>query len=172
MARAPVTANPNLNTTMLAAVKKGDPIYAQMFNDLLAAVNQLSRGNALPSQIYGGPARGLIQMIIADVSEDDYLICNTWDGTTQGTIPIVVAKPYLLRNLAAWSAYTYTYLNPQQRTSNDGATDEDQTVTPLYVVDDIIYCQATNFTNIGDGVTTDMKLIDCNLDGRQWAKDA
>jgi hypothetical protein len=172
--RSSVTANPNLNTSMLAAVKKGDPIYAQLFNDVLAAVNQLSRGNGLPSQVYAGPARGLIQLIIADVSEDDYLICNTWDGTTQGAVAIPVAKPYLLRNIAAWNGFTYAYSNPQTRVSTKTAdsTTENQAVVPAYVVDDIIYAQAANWTNVDDATPSEMKMIDTNLDARMWMKSS
>lgn len=164
------TPNASRITSLLRMVEAGETITADDTNKAREAVNALIRSVAAPSQIFLGPSRGLIQMIIADVSEDDYLICNTWDGTTQGTIPIVVAKPYLLRNLAAWNGMTYTYSDSQTREADDGADTEDQVVVPAYVVDDIIYCQATNFTNIGDGVTTDMKLVDCNLDGRAWAK--
>ncbi len=168
--RSGTTPNPNLRTSTLPLVKKGDPVLAKSYNDLLNAVNQLMRGNGLPSQVYAGPARGLIQMKIADISADDYLLCNHYDGAVQGTIDIAVAKPYLVRTLASWNSITYSYSDPQTRVATSGSDTEDQVLVPAYVVGDIIYVQVVNWTGVNDATPSEIKLLDVNADARAWAK--
>ena len=41
----------------------------------------------------GSPERFIVKSIQAD-----YLTCRTWDGTTQGLVDVLIAKPPLLRN--------------------------------------------------------------------------
>lgn len=117
----------------------------------------------------------------------EYLVCRTWDGTTDGTTDIYIAKPFKLRetltgetidNIAV--AYSYsssgfdTYLIRTARATISGqVTSEKQIVVPRYLVGDKIYampCSAAVIT-ASDGLSIGtITLIDINVDGRAWAR--
>lgn len=106
--------------------------------------------------------------------ENDYIICHSWDGTTEGTTAIYVAKPWKLRH----DADNYEDVTSLSTTSasevdvDDGGGGEDAEtwiVTPSYQADDEIYAIRVP----GTGVTVssvELGLIDLNVDGRAWAK--
>lgn len=100
------------------------------------------------------------QVIDSVTVEVDYLICRSWDGETEGSEDVKIAKPYLLRRTPFHDdgatggtfstfdttktrddkGYIYDATNDFEReaTKSDDAT-ENQVIVPSYVVDDIIY---------------------------------
>lgn len=79
--------------------------------------------------------------IVSESSE--YLICHTWDGSTEGSSSITVAKPPYLRSAP----------------TSDGAA----TILPLYSEGDVIWADSVNYTGVS-GAT----LLDKNVDARRW----
>ena len=53
------------------------------------------RGKAAPPIRIGGAESGIARLRVKSV-QDDHLVCRTWDGTTEGTSDIKVAKPYVI----------------------------------------------------------------------------
>lgn len=106
----------------------------------------------------------------------NYLVCRTWNGTAEGPTDVNVAKPHGARQPASETlggvTYNYTYssgpdsLN-DQRESDDGSTQEDQIVTPLWTVDGLIQVMQTNFSGVTVS-SADLKLIE--VSARCWAK--
>ncbi len=108
----------------------------------------------------------------------DYLECNTWDGTNQGTQSILIAKPPLIQAsyLDGFNDGTYTYastgVNTMTVTKISDSTTEDWQITLDYVVGDFIYAVGGIRGGIDqvDADGNDLDFIDLNLDGRTWAK--
>lgn len=106
-------------------------------------------------------------------SGGDVLVCRTWDGTTEGSEDIYVAKPYLLQeSTEARTGYSYEYTDEQDRTSlkDEDSTTEDQVIVPAYVEDDELWCVKAN-TGITVG-SESVQYIDLNIDARMWMRSA
>lgn len=84
--------------------------------------------------------------------EDDYLVCREWDGSSEGTTDVYIAKhPELRCSLAEEEVYgvthEYSYAldgeDPDDlnviRTADDGSDTEDQRVVPPWKLDEFIY---------------------------------
>lgn len=107
--------------------------------------------------------------------ENDYIICHSWDGTTEGSTAINVAKPWKLRhdadNYADVTSLSTTSADEVDVDDGGGGEDEETwVVTPSYQADDEIYALRVP----GTGVTVssvELGLIDLNIDGRAWAKE-
>ena len=110
----------------------------------------------------------------------DYLLCETWNGTTGGGVTINIAKPPKLRHSVvtealAGTTWNYTYssesgYNDGKRTASDGTNSEKQVVIPLFLIGDEIY--ATKPTR-KTGVTVssvELEYLDLNVDARAWAR--
>jgi hypothetical protein len=135
----------------------------------------------MPQQLYRLPTHpgGVLVQQMKIVSVDgDFLVCHTWDGTTEGTDAIKVARPYLLRRTpfdgASRGSISYVYVDDQQRTSSkSGEDDITEYVTPNYLAADVIYAIVNH--RGGTGVVDDGSLavgwVDLNVDGRAWAQD-
>lgn len=119
---------------------------------------------------------------ITSITNNDYLVCRTWDGTTLGGTDVNVAKPYQLRRnpfhnkTISGITYVYTAGNPQRRTlTHAGLTPpnaaSEEFITPAYAVDDNILA-----VEPGGGVTTGgfsstlagATWEDINHNGRVW----
>lgn len=109
--------------------------------------------------------------------QDDYLTCHSWDGTTEGTDPIYVAKQYAHRcsltgETIYGTAHTYTYAagpdsDNKVRTDTDGSNTEDQRIIRPWIPGEILFPVAAEAT----GVTvsgTPLTLVD--FSSRQWAR--
>jgi len=112
---------------------------------------------------------------------DDYLEARTWNGTTQGSTTIKIAKPWRLRK-TGWDGVTVTYdfngaatpirytyaARAGYRSALNTATNatENQAIIPVYSVNDILY--ATEPT--GGTLVTVATWLDLNVDARAWAR--
>lgn len=125
----------------------------------------------------GGIARLRVKSV-----QDDHLVCRTWDGTTEGTYDIKVAKPPTLRKTPYHgktitfngSALTFSYSNGFTRTVTKGTSTETQIIVPAYTGTGAGYGGEEIYAEycptgllIGGEV---VGLVDKNIDGRQWAK--
>lgn len=111
----------------------------------------------------------------------DYLRCHTWDGTTEGTDDVLVAKPPKLRNVDEetldGTLYTYEYTNSgtdkyveRVSTNTDDDTEETQRIVPRFIDDDEIFAISAK-TGMDDGDVDnpqDINLLDLNVDARAW----
>ena len=125
----------------------------------------------------GGGARAAKRFRVKSES-NDYLVCRTWDGTTEGSTDVLVAKPYLLQRTPFHGVavtypnaqvITYTYAAAYERTADDTVDSETQIVTPRYFVDEEIIGIAV--PRGGTGVD-DCDWMDLNTAGRHWAKES
>ena len=145
----------------------------------------------LPSPAAASGLR-IAQMITINVSSfGDYMLCRTWDGTTEGATMIAVARPFLLRKSVfdgfLIDGYSYTYASVSQRVKTRDSDDkaETQVIVPAYVNSDtsdirhIIYAATgisggTKVLETGNELdpTKPVTWLDLNVDGRAWAKKA
>lgn len=123
--------------------------------------------------------RPVSQFLLKSVS-DDHLVCRTWDGATEGSANVNVAKPPALRR-TGWHGVTvvgitYTYTGTQARTAVQGTTTENQVIIPAYqtasgqYIGNVIYAVQPQG---GTGVVVNGEAVvwqDLNVDGRAWAK--
>ena len=147
---------------------------ADDYNTLRHAVIAPNRGVNSPRQT---PMMLLsnqpVQMVITDEA-GDYLICDSWDGATQGGEQFIVAKPYLLQQStldgqtdAQGNSYAFTGIDAV--TVTNGTDTEDWEVTMDYNIGDLIYAAGSIRGGI-DCPTAAADYIDLNIDGRAWAK--
>lgn len=114
----------------------------------------------------------------------DHLVCRTWNGTSEGSADILVAKPHGLRKspydgkTIGGKSYAYTGFQARTVTQSSPSANENQIIIPTYQVavtnygGDLIY--ATQPTG-GTAVTVSgvkVKWQDLNVDARAWAKVA
>ena len=124
-----------------------------------------SSSSSVWSQVSSGNATGACQQFKIVSDGGDYWICNTWDGTTLGTINQNIIKPYKLRagtnaigaETIRTVTYTYTYTAvtvggvtgyyTRGVSGSDGSSETDY-MTPDPIAGDIIYAMPSN---IGTG---------------------
>lgn len=113
---------------------------------------------------------------------NDYVMCHTWDGETEGADDIYVAKPYLLRKTPldgkTRNGITYDYsATIDRRTATKGVEpneiEETQIVVPSYLAGDIITAirGITGGTEVFDPTEEEVEWLDLNADGRAWMKE-
>jgi len=131
----------------------------------------LTLKNISDGESFGGDS-ATVQVYRYKSQQGDYVVCRTWDGSTEGDTDVAIAKPMKLRNSITSATIdgvgvTYSYgASKVERTATIGAVTEDQVIVPRYLVNDLIF--ATSSTG-GTGVSGQSK-IDLNVDGRAWAK--
>lgn len=111
-----------------------------------------------------------VQMLRLKSIQADYLTCRTWDGTTEGSTDILVAKSYKLRNSIVSAVIdgvtvTYAYPDTVTRTATISGSNETQVIVPRYLVNDLILGMTVGYTGV-----TAVTVIDLNLDGRAWSR--
>lgn len=129
--------------------------------------------------IPGNGGIGISRLLFKEM-QDDYIVCRSWDGTTEGTADIFVAKPPKLRNSVTEETldgidfeYTYTVTGAdafvaRTSTNQDDDTTETQKVVPRYILDDEIFAIPAS-TGIETVDVETVALIDLNVDARAWA---
>ena len=127
----------------------------------------------LPTPSGGGSTRYIIKS-----TTDDYLVCRTWDGTTEGDTDVNVAKPWLLQKTphdgisrGGFTPGNYTANSVYRTVTRDSdSSTELQIVIPVWRTDDEIYAdQPTGKT----GITVsgeELEWMDTNRDSRKWAE--
>lgn len=110
----------------------------------------------------------------------NYLVCRSWDGTTEGADDEYIAKPFKLRTNVTTEildgiTFTYSYnANNVQRTATSTDITEVQVITPRYIVNDEIFAfeAETGLQTVPTPPTAaeDITLIDQNLDARAWLR--
>jgi hypothetical protein len=130
------------------------------------------------------PAASIQQYRITAIF-DDYLEARTWDGTTQGSTAIKIAKPWRLRK-TGWHGVTitynfngtlfpirYTYLaTAGYRTALHTGTNatENQAIIPVYSVNDILYATEPTGGTLVTVAAVALTWLDLNVDARAWAR--
>ena len=162
---------------ILRAWKRGDDLTADHLQEAVEALTLLLSEAQPPLQVLPAWKFFVRQFKIASI-DNDHLLCNTWNGTTQGDEDYAVAKPYLLRKTPfdgeTRSGITYAYSAAQTRTADNGSNADTETVQPSYVAGDILYAipfvLGGTDTEYDDGQfgTVAVSWLDLNTDGRQW----
>jgi hypothetical protein len=105
----------------------------------------------------------------------DYIVCRSWDGTTEGSTDVKIAKPPKLRFSIVTETIDGTQIDysgydfdAQTRLASDGSTDETQVIVPRYLVDDLIFASRANSLAMDDDENP-IGLMDENRDARAWA---
>ena len=106
----------------------------------------------------------------------DYMICHTWNGTTEGTEDVKIAKSSKLRfsitdETVDGLAITYSSYSTSAQTRIATATGitETQIIVPRFLVDDIIFVVTTSTGVFKDVPPVEITLLDLNIDGRAWS---
>lgn len=167
-----MTAAPE-SPTVPRPFKAGETLSARALNRVVAGVVRARAGIRSPAQI-PVPQTGAILQVNVVEQGGDWLKVRTWDGETEGTEDLYVAKPYLLRrSLPSWNGLTFTYTSDYEREATDGVDTEDQVIVPAYVIGDILYVvRPIGGTDVVDDDTAPVVWLDLNVDGRAWAKTA
>ncbi len=114
----------------------------------------------------------------------DHLVCHSWNGTTEGTEDIFIAKPPDLRSSLTteilrgvtidYSAYN-NIAQTRVATQRGTATTETQYITKPYIAGDVIWAvtawSGVTFTNtaVTPSRTETVTLLDLNIAGRSFA---
>lgn len=147
-------------------------LSALRLNEPLTALEDLLRARPGAQGIGAGElARGYVDQYRFKTMGDDYIECVTYDGTTEGTTTIRVAKPWRLRRTPfdglSWGGIAYAYTTDVERVA-DGT--ETQVVTPPYVADDLILVEQVIVPLMTlSGPVEIINLVDKNNDARAWA---
>lgn len=106
----------------------------------------------------------------------EYLVCRTWDGTTEGSTDVKVAKSFSCRRPTTETlggvVITYAYTNGSDslndsRTATGTGVSETQMVVPYWTVDGVIAVATIGYSGVAvDGA--DLKLIE--VSARCWAQ--
>lgn len=132
-----------------------------------------SRLGALPLPGLGTGGAAFVQLKVKTVA-DNHLVCRTWDGAEEGNSDVLVAMPPTLRRtsfdgqmVAGW---TYAWIGPAARlATRPGYTSTNQSIWPDYpnaVIYALRVAQPTGLA-IGD---VKVRLVDANVDARQWTE--
>lgn len=149
-----------------------------------------THGTTLEIQAGGGSGASIRQFRVKSI-QNDFYTCREWNGTTEGTDDVSVARPFEHRvsnfngQSVAYSSdgdvftATYAYTSATKRTKTVSGTAETQVLVP-YFKDGFHLIYAVNVSApltagpantpitgpSGDAIT----LLDLNVDGRAWAK--
>lgn len=130
---------------------------------IVSALGLLTRRTIQRSSFEFG--RFLVQSI-----GNEYLTCHTYDGTTEGSDDILVAKPPDFRASVmdglSYESSDLTWVSSQTLTADDGVTEETWLITLSYFAGCEVY--AVKNPDGGTGVD-DVDWLDLNVAGRCWA---
>lgn len=166
------------NITILVTVDVPSNLSMPAQNDIVGAFYMGNYGDSKPRFVLLGSGGGAVNQYRFKEMFGDYYRCRTWDGTTEGSNDVYVAKPYYLRrgvfHGATINSITYTFSsNHTSRwalNTTNGRTIY-QIIVPEYQTDDQIYGAALAG---GIAATTDagspITVVDQNPDGRFWVR--
>lgn len=120
----------------------------RQLNEPVEALNRMTTGVGVPQQVAGVPlAAGISATAQFKLAQDadthaDYLVCHTWDWTTEGVEDVLIAKPWLLRQTPfdgqVYNGVHYAYVLPTRRTASIFGDTEEQIIIPPYVVGGVL----------------------------------
>lgn len=181
------------------------PVW-QEFNRLLDYVREISpmggrnirqirtlNGTMTSSDEVSGDDGAKIKQLLLKSIENDFYTCRSWNGQTEGSSDIFVARPFGHRvtnfdgQTIAWSSdgdsfsATYAYTSATKRIKTISGTAETQVLIPYFKSDfDLIYAVTVKqpitirsgggYTRLLDPNGAPIKLLDLNVEGRAWAK--
>lgn len=154
---------------------RGEALRTKHVNGPIDAINR-QQSIQPPRQVFptlgtGNGTTTTAQFKITAIN-DDTITAQKFDGLNAMT-SVTIAKPWLLRRTPfdgkTRNGITYTYSSATLRVATDGAANETQLITPIYVVGDIIY--ASNGI-IGGTSLADVTWLEDNRDARAWAQIA
>lgn len=181
------------------------PVW-QEFNRLVDFVREISpvgglnvrqrrtlNGTLTNAEELAGDSGAKIQQLLLKSIENDFYTCRSWNGETEGTVDIYVARPFghRLSNFngqsIAWSSdgdsftATYSYESATKRTKTINGIAETQVLVPYFKSDfDLIYAitvkepitirSGASYARLLDPDDRPIKLLDLNVEGRAWAK--
>lgn len=155
------------------------------------ALSEGTHGTTARVRINPGGGGSTVNQYRPKSIENDFYTCRLWNGTTEGTEDVFIARPFEHR-VSDWDgrslAYNsdgdsftavYAYSSATKRTKTIAGTAETQVLVPYFKTDfDLIYAIRVNQSiTVGAGfsVLTDpngdpIRLLDLNVAGRAWAK--
>lgn len=169
-----------------------EAIHAKWVNDEFTLRRKLSQTDGLgisrttrgdfvnPSELQATAGGARLKLVLLRDVKDDYLVCHSWDGETEGTTNLYVAKQFQHRTSRTTDTilgvnYTFTYSpGPSEawgvatdtrfnkvRHSNDGSTTEDQRIVPPWMDGEAFWCVRAN-TNAERGTDPSLPISDTN----------
>lgn len=124
-----------------------------------------------------GGATPTLGMYLLKSVQDDFLTAHTWDGTTEGSDDIFIAKEENIRtSLASQGFFSVTHVysyasgpdgNNLIRTNDDGTNAQDEIITPPWRVDEVIFAITTP-TDVFDDDANPITLL--LVRNAQWGK--
>lgn len=140
----------------------------------------------------GDAGSEIIQLRLKTI-QNDFYTCRSWDGQTEGTTDIFVARPFGHRvtnfngQSIAWSSdgdsftASYSYSSTTKRTKTISGVAETQVLVPYFKADfDLIYAvevkqlitirSGAGYATLTDPNNVPIRLLDLNVEGRAWAK--
>lgn len=173
-----------MSVPQLRRWSRGQPLDHRQLNEPVEAINQMMTGVGPPRQTMGrvgAPAAisavAQFKLVAPADAFPDHLMCVTWDGTTEGTDIVLVAKPWDVRRTPFDGegdeiVELYTYFTPTERDAliRIGRIVERQIIIRRYEVGVVLY--ATKNVKGGTGVTHEdspVVWLDDNRAGRAWA---
>lgn len=156
-----------------------------LWKRVMSAVREVERrfggGGVKDNTPYNVPIRMRVKSV-----GDDHLVCRTWDGTTEGTTDINVAKPFYLQKTPYHgktitingAALTFSYTNGFTRTVTKAGVPETQIIIPAYTHTGVvsgyggeeIWVQAGVSGGTGVTVAGEVLKLQQVPDARMWAK--
>lgn len=104
----------------------------------------------------------------------NHIICRSWNGTTEGTVDVLIAKQPTIRNSVTNEtlrgvAMTYSAfdLTAQTRLANGGGTTETHYITPPFNLNDLIYALPAKTLVTAGSPAAALTLMDTS--NRAWA---
>ena len=167
----------NASPTLITEARVGARPSAREFNRIAQHVNRQNSG-VDPAQQLASPLEAagfFIQRFRIKSIEGNFLVCVTWNGSTEGANSISVARAYLLRRaITLHNGISFTYSSNVRRTATSGSDSETQVIVPAFAVDDQIFAfrQPRGGTGVVDNAGKAVIWQDLNLDARAWAKEA
>ena len=141
--------------------------------NIIPAASAVSGGIATPQ-----PDPIFVQLKVKTI-KDNYLVCRTWDGTSEGAEDINTAKPIRLRRITYDTkeetilgfTHTFAYGSANRRVATVSGKAWKQNVYPEYKAEDVIYAtMPSGGTGVidADNLSIAVDYLDLNIDCRTW----
>lgn len=173
-------------TLKLSEKSAGEGVSAREWNAVVRAVNMMLKmtGDGKYIRVNMRTAGPSVELVIGNLLggtgvspyriksiHNDYLTCRSWNGTTDGTTDVLIAKPFLLRHVSnnyPWiDTSSLATVNAQEVTVDVSSVEYTWRVTLPYAVDEVIWATATSLGDVSVSGTP-LTLEDTNRAGHAW----